>query len=103
MVFISLVESQTDRNHLLLNGLLELATSGIFLVVLLRFGLLATVVMYTIDALARRSPLTLQSTSLYAGPAWTLLAFIFLVALAGLWMARRGDKMNPGVFDHGPL
>jgi serine/threonine-protein kinase len=103
MVFISLVESQTDRNHLLLNGLLELATSGIFLVVLLRFGLLATVVMYTIDALARRSPLTLQSNSLYAGPAWTLLGFIFLVALAGLWMARRGDKMTPLVFDHGPL
>jgi len=29
--------------------------------------------------------------------------FIFLVALAGLWMARRGDKMTPLVLDHGPL
>jgi hypothetical protein len=24
-----------------------------------------------------------------------LLGFIFLVALAGLWMARRGDKSQP--------
>ena len=53
--------------------------------------MLATVVMYTISALSQRAPLTLQSTSLYAGPAWTLLGFIFLVALAGLWMARRGE------------
>ena len=98
LVFISLVESPTNRNHLVLNGLLELATSGIFLVVLLRFGMLATVVMYSISALCQRAPLTLQSNSLYAGPAWTVLGFIFLVALAGLWMARRGDKTTPGVF-----
>jgi serine/threonine-protein kinase len=95
MVFISLVESPTNRNHLVLNGLLELATSGIFLVMLLRFGMLATVVMYTIQRLSQTAPLTLQSNSLYAGPAWTLLGFIFLVALAGLWMARRGDKTTP--------
>jgi hypothetical protein len=91
-VFISLVESPTTRNQLWLNGLLQLASSGVFLLVLLRFGMLATVVMYTIEALAQRAPLTLQSNSLYAGPAWTLLGFIFLVAVAGLWMARRGDK-----------
>ena len=96
-VFISLVESPTTRNQLWLNGLLQLASSGVFLLVLLRFGMLATVVMYTIEALAQRAPLTLQSNSLYAGPAWTLLGFIFLVALAGLWMARRGDKTTPGV------
>jgi hypothetical protein len=95
LVFISLVESPTNRDHLLLNGLLALATSGIFLIVLLRFGMLATVVMYTISALSQRAPLTLQSNSLYAGPAWTMLGFIFLVALAGLWMARRGDKPQP--------
>jgi hypothetical protein len=95
MVFIGVVESTTDRNHILLNGLLVLATSGMFLIVLLRFGMLATVVMYTINGLAQRAPLTLQSNSLYAGPAWTLLGFIFLVALAGLWMARRGDKPQP--------
>ena len=89
MVFISLAESPADRDHLLLNGLLELATSGIFLVVLLRFGMLATVVMYTVSALSQRAPLTLQQSALYAGEGWTLLGYMFLIAVAGLWMARR--------------
>jgi hypothetical protein len=89
LMFISLMDRPVDRQHLWLNGLFELATSGMFLFVLLRFGMLATVVMYTTQALAQRAPLTLQQSRLYAGEGWTLLGLIFLIAIAGMWMARR--------------
>jgi predicted Ser/Thr protein kinase len=97
MVFVALVENSGERSHLLVHGLLQLVSTGVFLVVLLRFGLLATVVMYTVTTVAQRAPLTLQSTSLYAGPAWVILGVIFAIALAGFWMARRGAALTTGV------
>ena len=95
LVFVMLLENPGERSHLLLYGVVEFASAGVFLVVLLRLGLLATVVMYSVLSLSQRMPLTLQSTSIYAGPAWVMLGFIFALALAGLWMARRGDKPQP--------
>jgi len=87
-VLISIIERQASPSHLWLYGLFELASSGVFVFVLLRFGMLATVAMYTIHALATRSALTLQSSSLYYGSSWVTLGLIFAVAAVGLWMAR---------------
>ena len=55
------------------------------------YGLLATVVMFTISALSQRTSLTPESSSLYAGPAWVMLGLIFAVALTGFRMARHGE------------
>jgi hypothetical protein len=39
-----------------------------------------------------RVPLTLDSSSLYAGQAWFALALVIGLAAAGLWLARRGPR-----------
>jgi hypothetical protein len=65
----------------------------VFLTVLLRYGLLASVVMFTIHSLTLRMPLTLVESSLYAGAAWLTMAIVFALALAGVWMARGGEPM----------
>jgi hypothetical protein len=71
----------------------QIVVSVVFFVVLLRFGLLATVVMFTINSLTTRMPLTLRSASLYSGSAWITLALVFATATIGLWMARAGEPM----------
>ena len=53
------------------------SSSLIFLFVLLRYGLLATFVMFTANALTMRMPLTLNGANLYAGPAWLMLGLLF--------------------------
>ena len=89
-VLLRLLDSEQGSQYWLL-GLLELVSLGVFLVVLLRFGLFAAVVMYTTQALAMRTPLTLNSEALYAGPAWVMLGVIFTIAAIGFWMARKGE------------
>ncbi|HEX5071473.1 MAG TPA: protein kinase [Vicinamibacterales bacterium] len=96
MLFIKLVDSQGDQSHLLVAGPLVLLGECVFVIVLLRFGLLAVVVMDTVNAVTAGMPLTLNSQALYAGSAWTLLALILLTALGGAWMAR-GWKTRPGL------
>jgi serine/threonine-protein kinase len=68
-------------------------TSLVFLVVLLRYGLLAVVVMYTISSMLSRTPLTLRGDSLYALPAWLMVGVIFVAAAAGVWLARGGEPL----------
>ena len=91
LVFLGIVSNDNSQTMFGVLVLLQLVSAGIFLIVLLRFGLLATVVMFTTNALARRTPLTLQSAALYAGPAWVMLGVIFAIAAAGFWMARRAE------------
>jgi len=61
--------------------------------VLLRYGLLASVIMFTIHSLTLRMPLTLVESSLYAGAAWLTMAIVFAFALVGVWMARGAEPM----------
>ena len=68
-------------------------TSAVVLAVLLRFGLLATVVMSIVSALTTLMPLTLRSTSLYAGTSWLTLGLLFAMAALGLWFARAGEPL----------
>ena len=91
LVFLGIVNNENGQTMFGVLALLQLVSSGVFLIVLLRFGLFATVVMFTTNALARRTPLTLQSAALYSGPAWVMLGVIFAVAAAGFWMARRAE------------
>ncbi len=93
LVFLGIVNNENGQTNFGVLALLQLASSGVFLIVLLRFGLFATVVMFTTNALAMRTPLTLQSAALYAGPAWVMLGVIFAIAAVGFWMARRAEPL----------
>ena len=92
LVFLGIVNNENGLTNVGVQALLQLVTSGVFLIVLLRFGLFATVVMYTTNALAMRTPLTLQSSALYAGPAWVMLGVLFAIAALGFWMATRREE-----------
>ena len=91
LVLLRLLDTQVSNGPWWLGALLNLVSTGVFLVVLLRYGLFATVVMYTTNFLASRTPLTLNPNALYAGPAWVMLGVIFAIGLTGFWMARRGE------------
>jgi hypothetical protein len=99
MTSIGVVNNDSDRAHLGLALLYQFTFIVTFLGVLLRYGLLATVVTFTANAIADRMPLTLNSASLYAGPAWLVIGLLFAVAALGLWMARGGERM----FGSGPF
>ncbi|HEY7475181.1 MAG TPA: serine/threonine-protein kinase [Vicinamibacterales bacterium] len=58
------------------------------LVVALRFGLFALIVAFLVLNLAGDAPLTLDSTRIYAGPAWFYMALIASLGIVGAWMAR---------------
>jgi len=92
LVFLGTVDNENSQTNFGMLVLLQLVSAGVFLIVLLRFGLFATVVMYTVNALAVRTPLTLQSAALYSGPAWVMLGLIFAIAVLGFWMARRTEE-----------
>ena len=93
MIALQLVQGDSDRAHLGLAVLYTFAVLLIFVIVLLRYGLLATFVMFTANALTMRMPLTLNGASLYSGPAWLTLGLLFALAALGLWMARGGEPM----------
>jgi Protein kinase domain len=65
------------------------------LIVLLRVGIFASAIMFTVNWLLLRMPLTLDGNALYAASAWTAIAAILGLAAAGLWMARSGESLIP--------
>ena len=95
LVLLGLVNNEYGQTMVGVMALLQVVSTGVFLIVLMRFGLFATVVMYTTNALAMRTPLTLQPAALYSGPAWVMLGVIFAIAATGFWMARRTEELYP--------
>jgi len=96
LVIVVLVEAAESRATPREVGLLvayEILFACVFLTVLLRYGLLASVIMFTIHSLTLRMPLTLVESSLYAGAAWLTMAIVFAFALVGVWMARGAEPM----------
>jgi Protein kinase domain len=93
MIALQLAQGDSDRAHLGLAVLYTFAVLLTFVIVLLRYGLLATFVMFTANSLTIRMPLTLNSGSLYSGPAWLTLGLLFGVATLGFWMARGGEPV----------
>jgi Protein kinase domain len=63
------------------------------IVVMLRLGVFAAFVMYAVNAVTTRLPLTLDGTRIYAANAWFTLGLLFALAAAGLWMARAGEPL----------
>ena len=93
MTLFRLADSSIEPAQLWLAALYQIAGSGLFLFVLLRYGLLATVIAYTVSSLTLRAPLTLRSESLYAGSAWLMLGLVFAIAAVGLWWARADEPI----------
>jgi predicted Ser/Thr protein kinase len=90
---IGMALSSNEHTPLWLRAVEQCVGAVVFLVVLLRYGLLATAVGFTINSLAGRMLLTLNPDALYSGSSLVALALIFAVALLGLWMARAGEPM----------
>jgi hypothetical protein len=63
------------------------------LFVLLRIGIFASAVMFTVNFLLLRVPLTFDGRALYATHAWFAIAGILALAAAGFWMARAGEPL----------
>jgi hypothetical protein len=69
----------------------QVLSVALTLFVLLRAGILASAIMFTVSFFLLRMPLTLDGNALYAGSAWLAVAAVLGLAAAGLWMARAGD------------
>jgi hypothetical protein len=96
LLLLGITNNQAGQQQFGWLFLLNLLSLGVLMTVLMRFGLFAVVVMTTTNMLISRTPLTLQSTQLYAGPGWLMLGVIFATAAVGLWMARRSETA-PGM------
>ena len=79
----------------LMGAAYQVMATAITLVVLLRVGIFASAVMFTVNFLLLRMPLTLDGNALYAGGAWAAIAAVIAVAAAGLWMARASGSLIP--------
>jgi len=66
--------------------------TAVTLVVLLRVGIFASAIMFAVNFLLLRMPLTLDGHALYATGAWVAIAATIGLAAAGLWMARTGGS-----------
>jgi serine/threonine protein kinase len=70
----------------------QAASTLLILVVLLRVGILSSVVMFSVSALLLRMPMTFDARSLYAGAAWFALAAVFALGIAGFRLATRDQQ-----------
>jgi Protein kinase domain len=93
VTLVGILFNSDEHSQLWLVAGYQIISTVVFFVVLLRFGLLATVVMFTITALTLRMPLTIRPESLYFGTASVTLALVFAIVIVGLWMARAGEPM----------
>ena len=77
-----------------LDGLYALLSTTLILVVVLRVGLLGTVVGLLVSTYVSNMALTLDSTKLYAPASLTVMIFIVGLGLVGYAMARSGDPLT---------
>lgn len=72
----------------------QFASVSLLLLVILRIGLLGSVVALTIENMLSNAPLTADPTKLYAWASWTIVALTIGLALLGVWMARENDTTH---------
>jgi serine/threonine-protein kinase len=71
----------------------QIASTTLVLVLLLRIGLFAVVIMSFVNSVLVAAPLTLDGSRLYAPESWCALAIIGALAAFGLWQARAGEPL----------
>jgi hypothetical protein len=65
----------------------QVLSTTVVLIVLLRLGIFASAIMFFVNFLLLRMPLTLDGNALYASGAWIAAAVIMIVAAAGFRLA----------------
>ncbi len=68
-------------------------TIALTLWVILRIGLLAAVVMFFVEFVLDRLPLTLDPNRLYFASGWATMAAVAALAAMAFWMARAGEPL----------
>jgi len=71
----------------------EAISTTVVLIVLLRIGILASAIMFMVNILLLRMPLTLDGNAPYATGAWLAGAGVIALAAAGFWMARAREPL----------
>ena len=77
----------------LLNAGYQVVTMGMTLAVLLRLGIVASAMMFFVQSVLLRVPLTLDGGALHAAGAWVAIAAIITLAAAGFWLARAHEPL----------
>jgi hypothetical protein len=72
----------------LISAAYQALSTTLLLVVLLYLGIFASAVMFTVNFLLLRMPLTFDGNALYSTESWITVAAVIGAAAAGLWMAR---------------
>jgi hypothetical protein len=83
----SLADSLEPWAPRLVGASYQVISTGLILGVLLRLGIFASAIMFTVNTLLLRMPLTLRGDALYATGAWITAAAIVMLAIAGFRMA----------------
>jgi hypothetical protein len=83
----SLADSRDPWAPRLIQASYQMLSTALILVVLLRLGIFASAIMFAVNFLLLRMPLTLNGEALYATGAWITAAAILVLAAAGFRMA----------------
>jgi len=85
--------SGTPANELVTAVIYQAVSATLVLVLLLRIGLFAAVVMSLTNGVLLSAPLTLAGSRLYTTSAWSTMAMVVALTLYGLWQARAGEPL----------
>jgi serine/threonine-protein kinase len=77
----------------LLDACYQAISTTLILFVLLRIGIFASAIMFFVNLVLLREPLTFDGNALYAGGAWITVAGLIALAAMGFWMARSGERL----------
>ena len=89
IVAVTFVNMLTSQNDWWLITTLSTIETAVTLIVMLRIGLFATIVMFVVDTVIQRIPLTLDATKFFASQGWFALALVSGLGVLGFWMARQ--------------
>ena len=89
IVVVTLLNMLTSSGDWWLITTVATIETALTLIVMLRIGLFATVVMFIVSTTIQRMPLTLDSAKFYASVGWFALALVFGLCVLGYWMARQ--------------
>jgi hypothetical protein len=91
------VLSGDTANERLFDAFYQAISTTILLNVLLRAGIFATLVMFLVNLVLDRVPLTFDGGALYASASWFAIALCIGIAAWGYWMATtsRTRRVHP--------
>ena len=87
LTIVGIVSNGGTSSERLLDAFNRGLSTSIVLVLLVRTGIFATFMMFFVNYVLLRVPLTFNGDALYAGVAWFTIAWLMALAAAGFWMA----------------